>query len=108
MKKPFVVLGIYEVHNASACIMIDGEVVAASHEERFSKIKNEKHETNWIIGGERVYKEFIERYFNLLNEISDNYSYLNPANGLFDGGFFVQDVSPWSSAAFIKLALRNK
>lgn len=41
MKKPFVVLGIYEVHNASACIMIDGEVVAASHEERFSKIKND-------------------------------------------------------------------
>ena len=41
MKKPFIVLGIYEVHNASACIMIDGEVVAASHEERFSKIKND-------------------------------------------------------------------
>ena len=41
MKKRFVVLGIYEVHNASACIMIDGEVVAASHEERFSKIKND-------------------------------------------------------------------
>ena len=41
----------------------------SSYEELFSKIKNEKHETNWIIGGERVYKEFIERYFNLLNEI---------------------------------------
>ena len=41
MSKPFIVLGIYEVHNASACLMIDGEIVAASHEERFSKTKND-------------------------------------------------------------------
>ena len=41
MKKRFIVLGIYEVHNASACLMIDGNIVAASHEERFSKIKND-------------------------------------------------------------------
>ena len=41
----------------------------SSYEELFSKIKNEKHETNWIIGGERVYNEFIEKYFNLLDEI---------------------------------------
>jgi carbamoyltransferase len=41
MKKPFIVLGIYEVHNASACLMIDGKIIAASHEERFSKIKND-------------------------------------------------------------------
>ena len=40
-KKDYIVLGIYEVHLASACLMINGEVVAATHEERFSKIKND-------------------------------------------------------------------
>ena len=39
--KPYIVLGIYEVHMASAAIMIDGKIIAASHEERFSKIKND-------------------------------------------------------------------
>ena len=37
--KNFIVLSIYEGHMASACIMINGEVIAAAHEERFSRIK---------------------------------------------------------------------
>ena len=41
MKKNYIVLGGYEGHNASACIMINGKIIAASHEERFSKIKND-------------------------------------------------------------------
>ena len=40
-KKDYIVLGIYEVHLASACLMINGEVIVATHEERFSKIKND-------------------------------------------------------------------
>jgi carbamoyltransferase len=37
----FIVLSLYEVHMASAALMIDGEVVAAAHEERFTRIKND-------------------------------------------------------------------
>ncbi|MBI5571094.1 MAG: carbamoyltransferase [Desulfomonile tiedjei] len=37
----FVVLGLYEVHMASAMVMVDGEVIAATHEERFSRLKND-------------------------------------------------------------------
>ena len=37
----FVVLSIYEVHMASAALMIDGKVIAAAHEERFSRLKND-------------------------------------------------------------------
>ena len=33
-------LGIHVGHNASACLMIDGNIVLALHEERFNKIKN--------------------------------------------------------------------
>ena len=36
-----IILGIYEVHNASAAIIIDGEVIAAAHEERFTGLKND-------------------------------------------------------------------
>jgi carbamoyltransferase len=35
----YIVLGLYEGHMASATIMIDGEVIASAHEERFSKQK---------------------------------------------------------------------
>ncbi|KKQ89336.1 MAG: Carbamoyl transferase [Candidatus Curtissbacteria bacterium GW2011_GWC2_38_9] len=35
-----IVLGINEAHNASAAIAVDGEIVAAVQEERFSRIKN--------------------------------------------------------------------
>ena len=35
----YIVLGLYEGHMASAVIMIDGEVIASAHEERFSKLK---------------------------------------------------------------------
>ena len=38
-KKNFVVLSIYEVHMASAALMINGRIVAAAHEERFSRTK---------------------------------------------------------------------
>jgi carbamoyltransferase len=41
MKKDFIVLGAYEGHNASASIMKNGKIIAAAHEERFSKIKND-------------------------------------------------------------------
>ena len=33
-------LGIHVGHNASACLMINGKIVLALHEERFNKIKN--------------------------------------------------------------------
>ena len=36
-----IILGIYEVHNASAAIIIDGEVIVAAHEERFTGLKND-------------------------------------------------------------------
>jgi carbamoyltransferase len=35
----YVVLGIYEGHMSSAVLMIDGEVIASGHEERFTKLK---------------------------------------------------------------------
>jgi hypothetical protein len=34
------ILGINDQHNASACLLEDGVVVAAVQEERFSRIKN--------------------------------------------------------------------
>ena len=34
------VLGIYDGHNSNASLIIDGEIVAAIEEERFSRIKN--------------------------------------------------------------------
>jgi len=41
MKKEFIVLSISEFHPAQAAIMIDGEAVAAAHEERFSRLKED-------------------------------------------------------------------
>ena len=41
MKTNNIILGIYEVHNASAAIIVNGEVIAAAHEERFTGIKND-------------------------------------------------------------------
>ena len=41
MNKDFIVLGLYEVHCASAALMINGEVVSACHEERFSRLKGD-------------------------------------------------------------------
>ena len=41
MNKDFVVLAISELHHASAAIMIDGEVLAAAQEERFTRLKGD-------------------------------------------------------------------
>ena len=38
-QKDFIVLSIYEFHMSSCALMINGEVAAAAHEERFSRIK---------------------------------------------------------------------
>ena len=35
------ILGIYDDHNSSAALSIDGEIVCAAQEERFSKLKND-------------------------------------------------------------------
>ena len=36
-----IIIGIYDGHNASACLSIDGEIVCALQEERLTKRKNE-------------------------------------------------------------------
>lgn len=38
--KPTIILGINASHNASCAILIDGKIVAAYQEERFSRVKN--------------------------------------------------------------------
>lgn len=38
--KPNVIIGINPTHNSSAAIMVDGKIVAACQEERFSRLKN--------------------------------------------------------------------
>lgn len=38
--KPLVILGINASHNASCALLVDGEIVAACQEERFSRVKN--------------------------------------------------------------------
>ena len=36
-----IILGIYDGHNASAALLIDGKIIGAVQEERFSRIKND-------------------------------------------------------------------
>ena len=36
-----IVLGIHDGHDASASLMINGKIVAANQEERFSKLKGD-------------------------------------------------------------------
>ncbi len=36
-----IILGIHDGHDASACLMVDGNIVAANQEERFSKLKGD-------------------------------------------------------------------
>ena len=36
-----IILGIAAEHNSSACLMIDGKIVAMVQEERLTKIKNQ-------------------------------------------------------------------
>ena len=35
------ILGIHDGHDASACLMINGKVISANQEERFSKLKGD-------------------------------------------------------------------
>lgn len=41
MREHFIVLGIHDGHNASACLLKDAQIVAAVAEERLTRIKNE-------------------------------------------------------------------
>ena len=41
MKKKFTVLGIHDGHDSSCCLTINGKLIYAAQEERFSKIKND-------------------------------------------------------------------
>ncbi len=36
-----IILGIHDGHNASACLLVDGKIVAAVQEERFTRVKNQ-------------------------------------------------------------------
>jgi hypothetical protein len=46
-------LGINDQHNASACLLEDGVIVAAVQEERFSRIKNQfcfpERSVDWLL-----------------------------------------------------------
>ena len=41
MKKKFIVLGIHDGHDASCCITVNGKIIFAAQEERYSKTKND-------------------------------------------------------------------
>ena len=41
MKKRLIILGI-NWENSSACLMVDGKIISATSEERFSKKKNDE------------------------------------------------------------------
>lgn len=53
-----IILGIYDDHNASACLAVDGEIVFAAQEERFSGRKNEE-------SFPRLTVEYILRTYNI-------------------------------------------
>ena len=40
-KKNHIILGIHDGHDSSCCLMLNGKVIYASQEERFTKIKND-------------------------------------------------------------------
>lgn len=58
------VIGIYDDHNSSAALSIDGQIVFAAQEERFTKRKNEK-------GFPKKTVEYILKTFNLNNSNID-------------------------------------
>src|SRR3954454_13080538 len=47
------VLGVHDGHNASASLVVDGEIVAAVQEERFTREKNwsgvPRHSIEWVL-----------------------------------------------------------
>ncbi len=59
-----IIIGIYDDHNASAALSINGEVVCAIQEERFTKRKNEK-------GFPKNCVEYIMKRYDLSNENID-------------------------------------
>lgn len=59
-----IIIGIYDDHNASAALSINGEVVCAIQEERFTKRKNEK-------GFPKNCVEYIMKQYDLSNENID-------------------------------------
>lgn len=59
-----IIIGIYDDHNASAALSIDGEIVCAIQEERFTKRKNEKGFPKYCV-------EYIMNKYNLTNENID-------------------------------------
>ncbi len=62
--KKMIVIGIYDDHNSSAALSIDGEIVCAVQEERFTKRKNEK-------GFPKNSVSYILNKYNLSNENID-------------------------------------
>ena len=40
-KKNHILLGIHDGHDCSCCLMINGKIVYAAQEERFTKLKND-------------------------------------------------------------------
>ena len=58
------IIGIYDDHNSSAALSIDGEIVCAVQEERFTKRKNEKGFPKYCI-------QYIMTKYNLSNNNID-------------------------------------
>ncbi len=85
-----IILGIVDSHNASACIAIDGKIVAAVQEERFTKRKTEvgfpRNSIDYVVKEAGIKKEDID-----LVGIA-NYKY-NPGQMLIkrEANFTIQD-----------------
>ncbi len=74
-KKNHVVLGIHDGHDCSCCLMINGKIVYAAQEERFTKLKND-------YGFPKKAIENCIRYTGIkksdINEVALGTNYLNP------------------------------
>jgi carbamoyltransferase len=58
------ILGINDQHNASACLLVDGRIVAAVQEERFTRVKNHfcfpTRSIDWVLGSTGIRTEELD------------------------------------------------
>ena len=78
MKKRLIILGINWEQNSSACLMVDGKIISATSEERFSRKKNDerypKKAIDYVLKTNKISPDQIDHVCFISNYWSPTYS----------------------------------
>ena len=106
MKEKSIIIGINWEQNSTACLMIDGRIIGAISEERFTRVKNDesypKNAIEYLLKKNKIKNNQISNVCFISNFWSPTYSLINHYTNFSLKDYVKEQHEVWYKKIFLK------